>query len=100
VLRVDFGCDGKISKAIQTAYGKNDISKTVAVLMISASTEENKFMVAAFTNKNNKDIDCKAWATAAVAGTGAKGGGKKDSAQFQVMDLKHIDAVTANASQA
>ena len=99
VLQIDFGCDGKVAKAVQTAYGKKDISKTVGVLMISASTEENKFMVVAFTNKKNKDIDCKAWANAAVAGTGAKGGGKKDSAQFQVMDLKHIDSVKANASQ-
>jgi hypothetical protein len=38
----------------------------------------------AFAPKNMTDIDCKAWVMATIEGTDGKGGGKQDSANFQV----------------
>eukprot|EP00560_Eucampia_antarctica_P000408 CAMPEP_0197832892 /NCGR_PEP_ID=MMETSP1437-20131217/16697_1 /TAXON_ID=49252 ORGANISM="Eucampia antarctica, Strain CCMP1452" /NCGR_SAMPLE_ID=MMETSP1437 /ASSEMBLY_ACC=CAM_ASM_001096 /LENGTH=972 /DNA_ID=CAMNT_0043436529 /DNA_START=189 /DNA_END=3107 /DNA_ORIENTATION=+ len=98
VLQIDFGIDGKVAKAVQAAYGKDAISSQVACLLITSCQQQNKFMVVAFTGKKNKSVDCKAWATAAIQGTNGKGGGKKDSAQFQVMDLKLIGSVKDKAN--
>ncbi|CAB9509032.1 Alanine--tRNA ligase [Seminavis robusta] len=94
VVRFDFGCDGKVWKAVSTAYGKK--VKDKALLLVTADTDADRFMVGAVAPKG-VDVDCKAWVTAATEGTGGKGGGKKDSAQMNVPGLSHIDAVLEKA---
>lgn len=95
VFRFDFGADSKVLKSLTTAYGKK--VKDKAVLLVSADDDADKLLVAAFSPKGVKDVDCKAWVAAATEGTGAKGGGKKDSAQFQVPGVSHADAILAKA---
>jgi alanyl-tRNA synthetase len=97
VLRFDFGTDGKVAKSITTAYAK--AVKDKALLLVTADVDEDRFMVIAIAPKDAKDVDCKAWVTAATDGTGGKGGGKKDSAQFQVSGISHVESVLAKASQ-
>lgn len=95
VLRFDFGIEGKVAKAVTQAYGKQ--VKDKALFLVSADAETDKFMAIAFAPKGMDDIDCKAWATAATAGTEGKGGGKKDSAQFTVPGVSNVDAVLEKA---
>jgi alanyl-tRNA synthetase len=95
VVRCDFGVDGKVSKAVTGAYGKK--VKDKALLMVSADEATDRFMVVAFAPKGMKDVDCKAWVAAATEGTGGKGGGKKDSAQFTVPGVAKIDGVLEKA---
>ena len=97
VLRCDFGVDGKVAKAVTTAYGKK--VKDKSLLLISADEAADRFMVVTFTPKGMKEnpVDCKAWVTAATEGMGGKGGGKKDSAQMTVPGCKNIIAVLHKA---
>lgn len=95
VFRFDFGCDGKVAKAVTQSYGKK--VKDKALMLISLDEAADRFLVMAFAPKGMKDVDCKAWVTAATEGTGGKGGGKKDSAQFNVPGASHIDGVIEKA---
>jgi alanyl-tRNA synthetase len=95
VIRCDFGLDGKVAKAVTTAYGKK--IKDKALFLVSADESEDSFLVIAFAPKGMTDVDCKAWVTAATEGTGGKGGGKKDSAQSRVPGVGSIDGVLEKA---
>mmetsp|Transcript_25740 Transcript_25740/g.38033 ORF Transcript_25740/g.38033 Transcript_25740/m.38033 type:complete len:998 (+) Transcript_25740:104-3097(+) len=95
ICRSDFGTDGKAAKAVMTGYGKK--VKDKAFLLVSADMENNRFMVCAFSPKQFKEVDCKAWVAAATDGTGAKGGGKKDSAQSTVSGVEKIEQVLEKA---
>jgi alanyl-tRNA synthetase len=95
VIRCDFGIDGKVAKAVTTAYGKK--IKDKALLLVTAEESSDRFMVIAFAPKGLSDVDCKAWVTAATEGTGGKGGGKKDSAQFTVPGVGAIEGVLDKA---
>lgn len=95
VCRIDFGIDGKLAKTVQTAYGKK--IKDKAFMLVTADEATDRFMVITFAPKQLKSVDCKAWATAATEGTGGKGGGKKDSAQFTVSGIASIEGVLEKA---
>lgn len=95
VVRCDFGLDGKVAKAVTTAYGKK--VKDKALFLVSADESADSFLVIAFAPKGMKDFDCKAWVNAATEGTGGKGGGKKDSAQSRVSGVGSIDGVLVKA---
>lgn len=95
VCRIDFGLNGKLVKSVSTAYGKK--VKDKAFLLITADEDADKYMVCAFSPKQLKSVDCKAWVTAATKGTGGKGGGKKESAQFTVSGLSSIEGVLDKA---
>jgi len=95
VLRVDVGVDTKAAKAIQQAVGKK--IKDKAFFLVSSDEESDKYMALAFCHKSMKSIDCKAWAIGATEGTGAKGGGKKDSAQYTISGVSSIESVLAKA---
>lgn len=95
VIRCDFGCDGKVAKAVTAAYGKK--VKDKALLLVTADEAADRFMVVAFAPKGMKGVDCKAWVVAATEGTKGKGGGKKDSAQFSVPGCGSIDGVLEKA---
>jgi len=97
VVRFDFGTDGKIAKQITQHYGKQ--VKDKALMIVSADTDADKCLVVTFAPKGMKDFDCKAWAAAATEGTGAKGGGKKDSANFSVPGAGNADAMADKARQ-
>lgn len=96
IMRHDFGTAGKVWKAVSSAYGKK--VKDKALFLVSADVAADRFMVAAMAPKD-VDIDCKAWVTAASAGTGAKGGGKKDSATMNVIGVSHIEDVLEKAKR-
>jgi len=95
VMRCDFGIEGKIAKAVTTAYGKK--VKDKALLMVTADEAADRFMVVAFAPKGMKGVDCKAWVGAATEGLGGKGGGKKDSAQSTVQGVGSIESVLEKA---
>ena len=95
VCRVDIGADNKAAKAIQQAVGKK--IKDKAFFLVSADEAADRFIALAFCHKSLKDVDCKAWATAATEGTGGKGGGKKDSAQFTISGVSSLDSVLEKA---
>lgn len=97
VFRFDFGIDGKVAKAITTAFSKK--IKDKALLLVTADEEADRFMVVAAAPKGVKDVDCKAWIAAAVEGLDAKGGGKKDTAQSNVTGVGNIDSVLEKARQ-
>lgn len=94
VIRADFGLDGKVSKNIMNAYSKQ--VKDKALMLISADASSDRFMALAYAPKDI-NIDCKAWVTAATDGTGAKGGGKMDTAQMTASGISNIDAVMEKA---
>lgn len=94
VFRFDFGCNGKQAKQIQTAFNKQ--VKDKALLLVTADVDADRFLVYAGAPKG-VDVDCKAWVAAATDGTGAKGGGKKDSAQSNVVGVAQIDGVLEKA---
>jgi len=96
VFRFDFGIDGKLAKTITQAFGKK--IKDKALMLISAEEDSDRFLVMTFASKG-VDVDCKAWVTAATEGTGGKGGGKKDGAQFTVPGVSKIDGVIEKAKQ-
>lgn len=96
IFRFDFGVEGKVAKNVTQAFGKK--IKDKALMLISADETSNKFLVMTFAPKG-VDVDCKAWVTAATEGTGGKGGGKKDSAQFTCSDVSKIDGVIEKAKQ-
>ena len=95
VVRYDFGVQGKVAKSITAAYGKQ--VKDKALMLLSAEQESDRILVVAFAPKAMKDFDCKAWVTAATEGTGGKGGGKKDSAQFTVSGINNADSIMEKA---
>jgi alanyl-tRNA synthetase len=95
ILRVDVGTDTKAAKAIQQAVGKK--IKDKAFFLVSADEAADRYIALAFCHKSLKSVDCKAWAMAATEGTGAKGGGKKDSAQFTISGVSSLDSVLAKA---
>ena len=98
VIRFDFGTDGKVAKTIITAYGKKVQDK--ALLIISADMEDDKCLVVAYAPKGmSPSIDCKAWVMATIEGTDGKGGGKEDSANFQVPGAAHADSLFEKAMQ-
>jgi alanyl-tRNA synthetase len=97
VFRFDFGVDGKVAKAVTAAFGKK--VKDKALLMVSIDTDADKIMVVACCPKNLKDIDCKAWVTAATQGTEGQGGGKQDQAQFQVPGVGNVDTILKQARE-
>ena len=97
VLRFDFGADGKIAKSITQHYGKR--VKDKALMLVSSDAEADKCFVVAFAPKKMKDFDCKAWATAVTEGTGGKGGGNKDSANFHVPGASNADSMVEKARQ-
>jgi len=94
VCRFDFGIDGKLAKSVMTAFGKQCSDK--AFLMVTAEESSDRFMVFSFAPKGC-DVDCKSWVAAATAGTEAKGGGKKDSAQSTVEGCSNIYMVLEQA---
>jgi len=95
VFRFDFGSDGKIIKNLTSAYSKQ--VKDKAILMLSADEDTDKLLVAAYAPKGAKEVDCKAWLSAATQGTEGKGGGKKDMAQFHVPGVSNADMILAQA---
>ena len=97
VLRFDFGVNSKVSKSVTQAYCKK--VKDKALMLVSGDADADKIMVAVAAPKGLSDVDCKAWAIAATQGTGGKGGGKKDSAQFQVPGFSNIEGILSNAGQ-
>ena len=96
VFRFDFGVEGKLAKNVCQVFGKK--IKDKAIMLISGDETANRFMVMAMAAKG-LDIDCKAWVTAATEGTGGKGRGKKDSAQFTVPDVSQIESVMEKAKK-
>jgi alanyl-tRNA synthetase len=94
VFRFDFGSDNKVVKKLTTAYGKQ--VKDKAILLMSADEDAGKLLIVGFAPKG-VDVDCKAWVAAATEGTGGKGGGKKDSAQFQVAGIGHAESIMTKA---
>ena len=94
VFRYDFGIDGKLAKNVGQAFGKK--LKDKALLLVSADEDSDRFLVFAMAPKG-VDVDCKAWVTAAAEGTGGKGGGKKDNAQFTVPGIGSVESVLAKA---
>ena len=97
VVRFDFGTDGKIARQITQHYGK--LVKDKALMVVSADVEADKCLVVTFAPKGMSDFDCKAWAEAATDGTGAKGGGKKDGAMFNVPGASLADSIVEKARQ-
>jgi alanyl-tRNA synthetase len=95
VIRCDFGVDGKIAKAVTTAYGKK--VKDKALLLVTADADSDRYMVVAFAPKGMKDVNCKEWVSKATEGTGGKGGGKQDSAQSTVPGMSSIEGVLEKA---
>ncbi len=95
ILRVDVGVDTKAAKAIQQSVGKK--IKDKAFFLVSADEASDKYIALAFCHKSFTSVDCKAWAVGATEGTGAKGGGKKDSAQFTVSGVSSLESVLAKA---
>ena len=65
--------------------------------MVSAVESEDKFIVLAFCHKSKKSTDCNAWASAAIEGTGGKGVGKKDSAQFTISGISSVVSILEKA---
>ena len=98
ICRVDVGTDTKAAKAIQQAVGKK--IKDKAFFLVSADDSTDRYIALAFCHKSLKSVDCKAWATTAIEGTGAKGGGKKDSAQYTITGISSIDSVLEKAKSA
>jgi alanyl-tRNA synthetase len=96
VFRFDFGLDNKLGKKVGTAFTKT--FKEKAIMIVSADHDANRFLILAMA-ANGVDVDCKAWCSAATEGTDAKGGGKKDSAQFTVPDVSLVDGVVEKAQQ-
>jgi len=96
IFRYDFGLNAKLGKNVGTAFTKK--IKDKAIMIISADTEANRFLVLAMAAKG-LDVDCKAWCMAVTEGTNGKGGGKKDSAQFTVPDVSLVDSVMEKAKQ-
>eukprot|EP00934_Nitzschia_sp_Nitz4_P001139 Nitzschia sp. Nitz4//scaffold180_size44305//6788//9765//NITZ4_007233-RA/size44305-snap-gene-0.58-mRNA-1//1//CDS//3329539449//1139//frame0 len=96
VFRFDFGIDGKLAKNVATAFGKK--IKDKAIMLVSADTDSDRFLVMAMAPKG-VDVDCKAWVAAATEGTGGKGGGKKDSAQSTVPGISSVEGVMEKAKQ-
>lgn len=96
VFRYDFGLNAKLGKNVGTAFTKK--IKDKAIMIISADEDAGRFLVLAMAAKG-LDVDCKAWCSAVTEGTGAKGGGKKDSAQMNVPDVSLIDSVMDKAKQ-
>jgi len=95
VLRINVGADTKASKSIQTAVGKK--VKDKAFFLVSADEATDRFIALAFCHKSMKSVDCKAWVMTATEGTGGKGGGKKDSAQFTIKGVSSLDSVLEKA---
>lgn len=95
VLRVDVGADSKAAKAIQQAVGKK--IKDKSFFLVSADEAADRYIAMAFCHKSNKAVDCKKWVIAATEGTGGKGGGKPDSAQFTISGVSSIDSVLEKA---
>ncbi|KAG7346035.1 alanyl-tRNA synthetase [Nitzschia inconspicua] len=96
VFRFDFGLDMKLAKKVTTAFTK--AIKDKAIMIISADSDSDRFLVMAVASKG-VDVDCKAWCTASTEGTDAKGGGKKDSAQYTVSDVSLVDAAVEKAKR-
>eukprot|EP00980_Cylindrotheca_fusiformis_P028004 scaffold22575_cov141-Cylindrotheca_fusiformis.AAC.35 len=94
IFRFDFGLEAKVAKSVTQAFGK--AVKDKALMLVSADEDSNRFLVMTAAPKG-VDVDCKAWAAAATEGTGGKGGGKKDSAQFTVPDVSLVDSVMEKA---
>eukprot|EP00532_Pseudo-nitzschia_australis_P002979 CAMPEP_0168199072 /NCGR_PEP_ID=MMETSP0139_2-20121125/22175_1 /TAXON_ID=44445 /ORGANISM="Pseudo-nitzschia australis, Strain 10249 10 AB" /LENGTH=973 /DNA_ID=CAMNT_0008123931 /DNA_START=75 /DNA_END=2996 /DNA_ORIENTATION=+ len=96
VFRFDFGVDAKLGKNVATAFTKK--IKDKAIMIISADSDANRFLVMAMAPKG-LDVDCKAWCLGVTEGMNGKGGGKKDSAQFTVPDVSLVDSVMEKAKQ-
>mmetsp|Transcript_14770 Transcript_14770/g.33290 ORF Transcript_14770/g.33290 Transcript_14770/m.33290 type:complete len:964 (+) Transcript_14770:40-2931(+) len=96
VFRYDFGANMKLGKNVGTAFTKK--IKDKAIMIISADTDANRFLVLAMAPKG-VDVDCKAWCLSVTEGTNGKGGGKKDSAQFTVPDVSLVESVMEKAKQ-
>lgn len=94
IFRYDFGLDAKLGKNVGTAFTKK--IKDKAIMIISVDEGAGRFLVLAMAAKG-LDIDCKAWCSAVTEGTNAKGGGKKDSAQFTVSDVSLVESVLEKA---
>jgi len=92
--RHDFGFDGKVAKAVSTAYGKR--VKDKALLLLTADAASDRFLVFAVSPKG-VGVDCKKWVQHATEGTGAKGGGKKDAAQFNGTGAGLADGIVEKA---
>jgi alanyl-tRNA synthetase len=95
VCRYDFGIEGKVAKAVAAAFGKK--IKDKALLLVSGDEGSDRILVVAAAPKGMDDVDCKAWVAAVTDGTGAKGGGKKDSAQSTVPGMSHMDSILEKA---
>jgi alanyl-tRNA synthetase len=98
ICRVGIGTDTKAAKAIQQAVGKK--IKDKAFFLVSADESEDKFIVLAFCHKSMKSVNCNDWASVAIEGTGGKGGGKMDSAQYTISGISSIDSVLEKAKSA
>ncbi len=96
VCRFDFGLDGKVAKSVMAQWCTLNKHEKKALLMVTADVEADKFMVFA-TSGGCEDIDCKNWVATATTAMDAKGGGKADSAQFNVPGVHKIDQVLEKA---
>lgn len=96
IFRFDFGANAKLGKNVATAFTKS--IKDKAILIISADSDADRFLVMAMAPKG-VDVDCKAWCTAAIEGTSGKGGGKKDSAQYTVPNVSQVNNVIEKAKE-
>jgi len=96
VYLADFSIPSKVAKSITMAFHKK--CKDKALMLVSVDAESDRITMAAACPKGMGDVDCMAWVAAATEGTDGKGGGKKDSAQFNVPGAAHVEAIMAKAT--
>mmetsp|Transcript_20229 Transcript_20229/g.34859 ORF Transcript_20229/g.34859 Transcript_20229/m.34859 type:complete len:985 (+) Transcript_20229:91-3045(+) len=97
VLRVDFGCDGKVGKKCVQEMHKHHPEGVFMVL--SADEDADRFQCyAMIPGAKEKGLDANAWLAAAMdAAGGGKSGGKPDNAMGTVNGCSGIDAAAAAA---
>lgn len=95
VLRFDFGIDGKVAKAVQTAFFKK--IKDKALMLVSGDVDSDRVMVVAGAPKGFS-VDCKVWVNTTTEGMNGKGGGKKESAQCTLAGFGNIEEILKRAS--
>lgn len=96
VYLAEFSIPPKVTKSIMTAFHKK--VKDKALMLVSVDTDSDRIAVAAACPKGMGDVDCKAWVVAATEGTNGKGGGKKDSAQFNVPGASNVEGIMTKAT--
>ena len=95
VMRFDFGVDGKVSKVVTQAYCKKVKGKALLLCRLTRVPIRLWWLLllprlSMWTARRG--------VTAATEGTNGKGGGKKDTAQFQVPGVGNIDGILGKAA--